>query len=629
MAKQLDQIYDSPDVYTYTTVQRNENMYELGEIYKREAMKSEESLLSTPGLTAAPNVSMEPKQRQSSWSKPLLFMTVLLCLILILLIIILGIVVYDKYATGNNVECTNTATGASSSSNTNEWADRIAGNVSQKIPDFNEWADRIAEKVFQELNCKSLNFSEGTDHVINTINETIMQSLPDFNEWANGVVSKVNSNVTGSLPDFNEWANGVVSKVNSNVTGSLPDFNEWANGVVSVNSNVTGSLPDFNEWANGVVSKVNSNVTGSLPDFNEWANGISQNTLQLFQNNTNFTELDKQILQTTRDSAQKLINIVNTLSNLQDTSTSTAGVVNGVLLIAQELLVLHNDSTALPTSIAQELLVLHNDSTALPTSCKHLQEQQPNRPSGYYILASTNGSTNYTAYCNMGTLCGSGGGWTRLAYLNMSDATQNCPSGFRLYQSGGVRSCGRPVTSSASCVSVQFPSNGINYTQICGRVTGYQFGSNDALYTGNGNNHNNLNADYVDGVSLTRGSPRQHVWTFMGGVYESVNVASNCPCTAGSPQINIIPDFIGNNYFCESGNPTSTYHNQFFTSDPLWDGKLCRSLETACCNVTGIPWFHRDYGSNTTTDYIELRVCEDEGTDNEDTPFGLAEIYVK
>uniref|UniRef100_A0A1X7TD09 Fibrinogen C-terminal domain-containing protein n=1 Tax=Amphimedon queenslandica TaxID=400682 RepID=A0A1X7TD09_AMPQE len=188
-----------------------------------------------------------------------------------------------------------------------------------------------------------------------------------------------------------------------------PNFTEWANDIVfRVNKN-------HPELVNNIVSKVNSNVTGSLPDFNEW-------------NNTNFTELDEQILQTTRDSAQKLINIVNTLSNLQDTSTSTAGVADDILLIAQEL------------------LVLHNESTALPTSCEQIHEQQPNSPSGYYTLAVPTGT--YTTYCNMGTLCGSGKGWTRLAYLDMSDATQSCPSGFRLYQSGGVRACGRPVTNS-------------------------------------------------------------------------------------------------------------------------------------------------------------------------------------
>ena len=42
-------------------------------------------------------------------------------------------------------------------------------------------------------------------------------------------------------------------------------------------------------------------------------------------------------------------------------------------------------------------------------------------------------------------------------------------------------------------------------------------------------------------------------------------------------------------------------------SDPLWDSQSCGSDESPCCNVPGIPWFHRDYG----TDYIELRVCGD------------------
>ena len=71
---------------------------------------------------------------------------------------------------------------------------------------------------------------------------------------------------------------------------------------------------------------------------------MAHNTFQLIQN---YPKPDEQILQTTKDLAQKLVNIVNTLSNLQDTSTSTAGVVDDILLVVQELLVLHNDSTAL------------------------------------------------------------------------------------------------------------------------------------------------------------------------------------------------------------------------------------------------------------------------------------------
>ena len=271
--------------------------------------------------------------------------------------------------------------------------------------------------------------------------------------------------------------------------------------------------------------------------------------------------------------------------------------------------------------IAQELLVLHNESTALPTTCEQVQEQQPNSPSGYYILAGPTGT--YSTYCNMGTLCGSGGGWTRLAYLDMTDATQSCPSGFKLYQSGGVRACGR-TNSGAGCVSVTFPSNGISYSQICGRVIGYQYYSADAFQ-----GSNSINSYYVEGVSITRGSPRQHVWTLANGISGTYNYPTwNCPCSTGSSQT--VPSFVGNHYFCESGNQASSgYSSILFTSDPLWDGQGCGSLEATCCAASGLPWFHRDYGSTTTSDYIELRVCADQGSSNEDTPVSFYEIYVK
>ena len=216
-------------------------------------------------------------------------------------------------------------------------------------------------------------------------------------------------------------------------------------------------------------------------------------------------------------------------------------------------------------------------------------------------------------------LCGSRGGWTRLAYLNMSDDTQNCPSGFRLYQSGGVRACGRP--ESGGCVSVQFPSNGISYSQVCGRVVGYQYGHIDALDSGS----NDINSYYVEGVSITRGSPRQHVWTLMAGITEANAGSNSCPCNNGST-VRVEP-FIGDNYFCESGNNVSNWSYILYTSDPLWDGKGCGSLEAPCCTAPGLPWFHRDYGTNTTTDYIELRVCADVGS--EDSPVSFYEIYVK
>ena len=111
----------------------------------------------------------------------------------------------------------------------------------------------------------------------------------------------------------------------------------------------------------------------------------------------------------------------------------------------------------------------------------------------------------------------------------------------------------------------------------------------------------------------------------MAGISESSAASYACPCNNGSTVS--VQSFIGNNYFCESGSTTSSSSRILYTADPLWDGQGCGSLESPCCNVPGIPWFHRDYGNTTTTDYIELRVCGD--YPNEDSPVSYYEIYVK
>ena len=307
-----------------------------------------------------------------------------------------------------------------------------------------------------------------------------------------------------------------------------------------------------------------------------------------------------QSLQAPNETMKNYTSIVHALANMKEAITDTAGVIDDILL---ELLMLKNSSS------------LFNSIT--PVSCKKIKAIQPSSPSGYYHVNSRN------IYCNMDTLCGSGGGWTRLAYLDMSDATQSCPPGFNRYQSGSVRACGRPG-SSASCVSVQFPSNGISYSQICGRVVGYQYGSTDAVTGSSHASHYNIDSYYVDGVSITRGSPRKHVWTLMAGYSDTLISNSNCPCSQHQP----VQSFIGNNYYCESG-----YHGgnirRLLTRDPLWDGKGCGPRETDCCTAPGLPWFHRNYGTNTTTDYLELRVCGDSGPYYEDSPVLLYEIFVK
>ena len=215
--------------------------------------------------------------------------------------------------------------------------------------------------------------------------------------------------------------------------------------------------------------------------------------------------------------------------------------------------------------------------------------------------------------------CGPGE-WQRVAHLNMSDPTQQCPSSWREYNTGGVRACGRPSRSGGGCAATTY-SIDFQYSRVCGRVVGYQYGSPDGFLTGN------INQIYVEGVSITRGSPRQHVWTYAAGVTESNSASSyienNCPCS-GSPGSGA-PSFVGTNYYCESGNPSSNWASQLYTGDKLWDGKQC---EGRCCADTVTPlWFKVQLNTTSNDDNIEIRICGDEGTGNEDTPVELIEIY--
>ena len=222
--------------------------------------------------------------------------------------------------------------------------------------------------------------------------------------------------------------------------------------------------------------------------------------------------------------------------------------------------------------------------------------------------------------------CGPGQ-WYRVAYLNMSDPTQTCPSPWRVYNANGVRACGRPVTD---CYSVNYPSNGRRYSRVCGRVIGYQIGSTDVFL----NQQRGIDSDYVDGVSITHGSPRTHIWTYAAGASDNLvpgDEVFSCPClVAGSsftPQTP--PSFVGNNYYCESGNPTFSFVNSgslIYTSDPIWDGRQC---EGQCCsNGRNPPWFSVAL-PNPTTDDIEVRICGTDTVTNEDTPVELLELYIQ
>ena len=225
-------------------------------------------------------------------------------------------------------------------------------------------------------------------------------------------------------------------------------------------------------------------------------------------------------------------------------------------------------------------------------------------------------------------VCGCGGyGWRKAAYLNMSDPTQTCPPVWELI-STPKRSCARPSSASwQSCYSTIFPTQGIQYSQVCGRTIGYQIGEPVAFA---GRRSGTLDGSYVDGVSLTYGSPRQHIWTFANALDEYPHLYdSKCQCAEVNEQRTIpIPSFIGNDYFCETGVPPGQEYRSsvFYADDPLWDGQGCGPLST-CCTFNDPPWFCKQLPQSTSAD-LEVRLCSLGPAAVENIPIELIEIYI-
>ena len=218
--------------------------------------------------------------------------------------------------------------------------------------------------------------------------------------------------------------------------------------------------------------------------------------------------------------------------------------------------------------------------------------------------------------------CGSGQ-WVLVAYFDMRNPAEQCPREWRGFDSP-VRCCGRPASARSSTPSVYYSTNGFRYSKVCGRALGYQLGSPDCFSSVNGAepDHETVDGIYVDGVSVTHGNPRTHIWTFAVGLHEG-NDIHNCPCDGGASP----PPFVGNNYFCETGDDTPNVElRRFYNDDPLWDGQDCHNA--TCCAYNHPPWFHVQLDSPTTDD-IEVRICGDQGTGDEDSPIALLEIYVQ
>ena len=146
------------------------------------------------------------------------------------------------------------------------------------------------------------------------------------------------------------------------------------------------------------------------------------------------------------------------------------------------------------------------------TSCADLP---PSSPSGYYWVSNSIGSA-VPVYCDMTRSCGGvTGGWMRVAKLDMTDSVPTDSSNRIIATYTYMREEFKFFRLLLSNITVTFTI----LECACGRIIAYQFGATNATIKG----ANNISSAYVDGVSLTHGNPRQHIWTFAAALDESGN----------------------------------------------------------------------------------------------------------
>ena len=266
-------------------------------------------------------------------------------------------------------------------------------------------------------------------------------------------------------------------------------------------------------------------------------------------------------------------------------------------------------------------------------SCADIYSKNPGSRgnSGEYIIKT---DRLYFVHCDMELDCKGHKGWMRIADLNTTRG-DSCPEGWINNVAYKLRCTGG---ESAGCYSANFSTIGTQYTKVCGQMKGYQKGSDDGFYPyayAHGTTpiiykpdvtSRSIDGVYLDGVSITTERPRKHIWSYAVGTSDDYNIKStNCPC-AVYPGANP-PTFVGQDYYCESGDTGNFDINMFYPNDPLWDGKQC-SAENNCCSQADMPWFFRHFIMRQQRN-IEVRICRDQALSDEEVVIEELQLFVQ
>ena len=191
----------------------------------------------------------------------------------------------------------------------------------------------------------------------------------------------------------------------------------------------------------------------------------------------------------------------------------------------------------------------------------------------------------------------------RVAELDMRDSSQQCPSGFLQNPRGNssLRACVRTSYNSDSCESLFYnftETYGFQYSQVCGKVIGYQYMEILKLL---------IQETLIADMWMVLVSPMEvhDDSTFGPLLCLLVNYETAVHAVLFQQQAHLA--FVRSDYFCDTGNELAVNGTAFYPDDPLWDGAGC-GPQNACCSFNTPPWFYKQL-PQPTTEEIELSVC--------------------
>ena len=463
------------------------------------------------------------------------------------------------------------------------------------------------------------------EHQLNTSIDMLDQQLSQQNASIDSAYQRLNDKVSQQLNTSIDMFYQILSQQNVSIDSAYQQLNDKVSQQLNTSIDmVYQQLSQQNASIDSSFQQLNTSINMVYQKLSQQNASIDSAYLQLHgevsqQLNTSIDIVYQQLSQQNASSFQQLNTSINIL--YQQLSRQNASIDSSYQQLNTSINMLYNQLKYL--QLKQENA---EDNPAI--SCKDLYDMYYNS-SGYYWIGEVGSAVR--VYCNMSLTCGNlTGGWMRVANIDMTDTSQNCPSGLRLI-SLPKRVCDIP---SIGCVSNDFDIHGVQYSHICGRVIGYQKSIPAAFFY----HSRGIDGSYVYGVSLTHGqSPRQHIWTFAGARDESLSGFSSKRCPCINPNLHptpTLPSFIGNDYFCDTALETAwiTVPNNWSiqVGDPLWDGRGCGPTSTCCYDQqrkVNPPWFVKTLSSPTSDD-IEMRLCSPSGGIYT-TPIEIVELYVQ